>query len=78
MVIRAHDAYNSREFKLREKYLELIRIRIRIKSEELKQLNEVLAESYSFEQIKDLVATVQVLEKESLKFKIGGNDKAVR
>ncbi len=78
MVVRAHDAYNSGEHKLREKYLELVRIRIKIKTEELQQLNEVLAEHYTTEQINNLRNTVSLLEKESIKFKIGGNDKAVR
>ena len=78
MVVRAHDAYNSGEHKLREKYLELVRIRIKIKTEELLQLKEVLADNYSTEQINNLRSTVSLLEKESIKFKIGGNDKAVR
>ena len=77
LVIRAHDAYNSGEHKLREKYLELVRIRIQIKSEELKQLKEVLRDNYTDEQINDLKGTAQLLEKERIKYKIGGNDKAV-
>lgn len=78
MVVRAHDAYNSGEHNLREKYHELIRIRIKIKNEELLQLKEVLAEHYSTEQINNLRNTVGLLEKESIKMKIGGNDKGVR
>ena len=78
MVVRAHDAYNSGEHKLREMYLELVRIRIKIKTEELQQLKEVLADHYTPEQINNLRGTMRLLEKESIKLKIGGNDKGVR
>jgi cell fate (sporulation/competence/biofilm development) regulator YmcA (YheA/YmcA/DUF963 family) len=78
LVVRAHDAYNSGEHKLREKYLELVRIRIKIKTEELEQLKEVLADHYTPDEINNMRGTVRLLEKESIKLKIGGNDKAVR
>lgn len=78
LVERANEAYISREFKLRDKYIKLIKIRIEIRNEDLAQLKEVLADTYTEEQISNIENTLIDLEKECSKFKLSGNEKAVR